>query len=170
MNRNGGFTFIEIIIAMVIITTAWVPVLSVFTRFLHFTEKIRAENRFTEKLISLDDYLRNSVSEIQLPYWIEGKQESLFMNFRNHLTIFYWKGQRTAGLKIDWAEGILHISSPDGDRIFKDWNGFESTPLKTRKESIIGVVLILKNPGKKDTRFICTFGTAGHAVFEEAEK
>ena len=170
MTKNRGFTFIEIIISLFIISIMWIPILALFSRFRLFTEKIKLEGRSTEQLISLDDYIRRSISRIQPPYWIAWEKDSLLLNSRDHLCIPYWKGKSTAGLEISCSEGMLHIVSPDGYRSFNGWNGFESTPMKTRKGSIIGVVLILKKPGKKDTRFICPFGTAGHAVFEEAEK
>ncbi len=169
MTKNRGFTFIEIIISLFIISIMWIPVLTLFSRFQLFTEKIKAENRSTEQFISLDDYIRRSISKIQPPYWIAWRKDSLLLNSRDHLFIPYWKGKNTAGLEISCSEGMLHIVSPEEYRNFKGWNRFDSMPMKDRKGTIMGVILILGKSGEKYTRFFCTFGALGHAVFAKVK-
>lgn len=169
-DKNGGFTFIEVIIAMLIFSIVSIPVFTVFSRIIRVTEKIKTTNRYTQKLISLDDFLKNVVSEIQFPFWMVLKEDTPLLNGKNHLEIPYWKGKRNSVLKIDCIDDVLSVASPDGTRIFKGWKGFHSVPLRDTEGRITGITLTLKKGEKREVRFLCAFGAIGHGVFTGAEK
>lgn len=169
-DESGGFTFIEVIITMLIFSIVSIPVFTVFSRIIHVTEKIKTANRYTREIISLDDFLNNAVSEIQFPFWMALKKDTPYMNGKNHIEVPYWKGKRNSALILDCKDGVLSVISPDETRIFKGWEAFISQPLRDKEGRITGIVLILKKVGTGEVRFLCVFGAIGHGVFTGAEK
>jgi len=169
-DKSGGFTFVEIIITMLIFSIVSIPVFTVFSRIIHVTEKIKTANRHTWEIISLDDFLKNAVSEIRFPFWMALKKDTPYMNGKNHIAVPYWKGKRNSALIVDCTDGVLSVTSPDETRIFKGWEAFISQPLQDKGGRITGITLLLKKGGTGEVRFLCAFGAMGHGVFTGTEK
>ncbi len=169
-DKNGGFTFIEIIIAILVFSIISIPVFTVFSRIIRVTERIKAVNRHTLELVSLDDFLTNTISEIQFPFWVNVQKDSTLSYGKNHLEIPYWKGKENSLLKVDCRKNILRVTSPDETRIFKGWEEFHAVPLQNARGEITGIILIFKKREEKAVRTLFAFGSRGHSVFTGTEQ
>lgn len=165
MNRNGGFTLVETLIALAVISIITLSSFSLFTRVMKFRGRITAANKLNIQSISLDQYLRSLVSRIQIPYWVDLRGEAENSRGKPHLNIPYLDGKRESFLVIEFSNDVLKVKTPEREREYSGWSGYEIKFLQNESSRISGVSLTLKHPGRRDTDIVCTFGAIGYAVF-----
>ena len=162
--KDSGFTLIEALIALTIVSLIGIPVFMVFSETVTFTGKIKDLTRWNMELIGLERVLRKSVSQIMIPFWINDIEVSKGINI---IKVPYWNGEVSSFLEIEVEDGDLKISRPKDSTIFKGYDGFEFDFLEDSQSRTIGLSLIIKKNKKDDLTFHCTFGSVGREVFNK---
>ena len=188
--NDRGFTLVETLIAITLISVIGIPVFMVFSETLGFTEKIKDLNRWNRELIQLENVLRKSAREVQIPFWISNleiteeagaerrydravqdalpsrKLASDQVSLRTtRLSVPYWNGDESLYLEIKIEDMILKIITPAGSTVFKGYNGVEFDFLKDSGSRIVGLSIIIKKEKKESVKILCAFGSVGREVF-----
>ncbi len=160
---SRGFTLLEALIALTIISLIGTSVFMVFSRTLMFAGKIRNLNRTNRELIDLEITLRKTVSRIQPPFWaaVSGSRGP-----GNSLKIPWWNGKKDAFLEIQNADNVLAVRTPEGETLFTGFTGLKFSYLEDPYGRITGISLVLKDPDREEITFRCTFGSIGNDVFK----
>ena len=162
--KESGFTLVEALIALTIVSLIGIPVFMVFSETVTFTGKIKDLTRWNRELIGLESVLRKSVLQIRIPFWISDIEVSEGITI---LKVPYWMGDVNSFLEIEGNDGNLNISTPDESTIFKGYEDFEFDYLKESQSQTVGISLVIKKTGKENIIFQCAFGSVGREVFNE---
>jgi prepilin-type N-terminal cleavage/methylation domain-containing protein len=162
--KDSGFTLVETLIAITLISLIGIPVFMVFSETLGFTDKIKDLNRWNKELIQLENVLRQSVSEVKVPFWISDIE---LTEEAGVMSVPYWDGNADSFLEIEIEDTILKISTPLGSTIFKGYEGFEVNFLKDSGSGTIGLSILVKKNKKENITFQCAFGSIGRDLFNE---
>ncbi len=163
-NRSSGFTLVEALAALTIISIIGVSLLPLFSRTLKFTERLKRENRWNREKIDFERALRKSVSFIVFPFWttpVIHKEDT------GSTEIPFWKGKEKVRLSIGFAGGSLSLTSPENSRTFTGYEEVRISPLLNRRGSTVGITVTVKKRGRKAVTVLCTFGSPGRSVFRE---
>ncbi len=160
--NNSGFTLVETLIAITLISLIGIPVFMVFSETLGFTEKIKDLNRWNKELIQLENVLRKSVAEVQVPFWISDIELTEGVDI---IRVPYWNGDVNSVLEMQIEDTILKITTPRGSTIFKGYDGVEFDFLKDNGSGTIGLSIVVKKTKKENITFQCAFGSIGREVF-----
>lgn len=164
VNKENGFTLLETLIALIVISLIGISVFTLFSQVLIFTGKIKNINRWNKEIIKLERIVRSCVSRIEVPFWIDTIK---VRKDNNSVIIPFWKGDKNSFLKIDITDGFLTITSPGSSTAFDNYDRMDYAFLKDTKDRIIGISLRIKKNSKEELTFKCAFGTLGKAVFME---
>jgi len=167
INDSSGFTLVETLIAITLISLIGIPVFTVFSDTVGFTEKVKNLNRWNRELIKLERTLRKSVAEVQIPFWISDIGISKECE---SLIVPYWNGDKNSVLEIKKTDTDLEIFTPEGSIVFKGYDGVEFDILKDSRLRIIGISLRVKKIKREAVEFQCTFGAIGRDVLMKSEK
>ena len=160
----NGFTLIETLIAITLVSLISITVLMVFSDTIRFTNKIRDLNRWNRELIKLENILRKSVGEIQIPFWISDIE---IIEGSGSMRVPYWNGDEKFLLEMEFKDNIFKIITPDKSTIFKGYDGVEFYYLKDNVSKNIGLSIKVKKAKREDVEFQCKFGAIGREVFNE---
>lgn len=161
---ENGFTLVEALIALTLISLIGVPVLAVFSDTVNFTGKIKELTRWNREMIALERVLRHSVSQIEIPFWISDIEVNESIGI---IKVPYWNGKVSSFLEIEVEDGVFKISTADEVTVFKGYNGFKFDLLEDNQSRTIGLSLIIEKKKKDDLLFQCSFGSFGREVFKE---
>lgn len=161
---ENGFTLIEVLIVLTLISLIGVPLLGVFSNTVNFTGKIKDLTRWNREMFALERVLRHSVSQIKIPFWISDIEviESIGI-----IKVPYWNGNASSFLEIEVKDEVFKISTADEVAVFKGYNGFKFDLLEDSQSRTIGLSLIIEKKKKDDLLFQCSFGSFGREVFKE---
>ena len=160
--NDSGFTLIETLIAITLVSLIGLPVFMVTSDTVTFTGKIKDLNRWNKELIQLERVLRKSVGEVQIPFWISDIE---LTEEAGTMTIPYWNGDADLLLEIEIEDTAFKITTPEGNTIFKGYDGVEFDILKDSQSRTIGLSILMKKSKREDVEFQCTFGAIGRDVF-----
>ncbi|MCK5671905.1 MAG: prepilin-type N-terminal cleavage/methylation domain-containing protein [Spirochaetales bacterium] len=164
IKNNRGFTLIETLIAIVLVSLIGIPVFTVFSDTVGFTKKIKDLNHWNGELIKLERVLRKSVGEVQIPYWINNIEVTEGTGI---MTIPYWNGDADLVLEMEIKDTTFKITTPEGSTVFFGYDGVEFDFLKDSRSGIVGLTILIKKTKREDVKFQCTFGSIGRDVFSE---
>jgi len=161
---SSGFTLLEALIALTLTALIGTAVFSVFPDALVFCRRITEQTKWNRELIRLERALRESVSDIRIPYWIE----EIEITYKGDvLNVPYWRGKRDLLLNITMADGDLKIATPSDDYVFRGYVKAGYSLLKNSAGQVIGIELRVEKNDREPTLFQCAFGAIGRGVFEE---
>ena len=164
-NKNeSGFTLIETLIAITLVSLIGIPVFMVTSDTVTFTGKIKDLNRWNKELVQLERVLRKSVAEVKIPFWISDVEVT---EEKGIIMIPYWKGDVSSFLEIKIEDTVLKISTPEGSTVFNGYDGVEFDFLKDSGSRTIGLSIRVKKSKREDVEFQCTFGAIVREVFSE---
>lgn len=162
-NKNeSGFTLIETLIAITLVSLIGIPVFMVTSNTITFTGKVKDLNRWNKELVQLERVIRKSVAEVQIPFWIsdiELTEKSKVMN------VPYWNGDAESFLEMKIEDTVFKITTPQGSTVFNGYEGVEFDILKDKESRTIGLSILIKKLKREDVEFKCTFGAIGRDVF-----
>lgn len=162
-NKNeSGFTLIETLIAITLVSLIGIPVFMVTSNTITFTGKVKDLNRWNKELVQLERVIRKSVAEVQIPFWIsdiELTEESKVMS------VPYWNGDAESFLEMEIDNTVFKITTPQGSTVFNGYEGVEFDILKDKESRTIGLSILIKKLKREDVEFKCTFGAIGRDVF-----
>jgi len=162
LQNNSGFTLIETLVAITLISLIGLPVFMVTSDTFAFTKKIKDFNRWNGELIKLERVLRKSVSGIQIPFWISNIE---LTEGSGAMIIPYWNGDADLVLEIKIEDTAFKITTPEGTTVFKGYDGVEFNILEDSHSRTIGLSIRVKKIKREDVKFQCTFGAIGRDVF-----
>ena len=160
--KNSGFTLIETLVAITLVSLIGIPVFMVSSDTLSFTGKVKGLNRWNRELIQLERVLRKSVGEVQIPFWISDPE---LTEGNGTVTIPYWNSDADLSFEIKIADTVLNIATPEGSTVFKGYDGVEIDLLKDSRFRTIGLSITVKKIKRENITFQCTFGAIGREVF-----
>jgi len=163
-NNDRGFTLIETLVAITLISLIGLSVFMVFSDTVTFTAKVKDLNLWNKELIQLERTLRKSVGEVQIPFWIS---DIHLTEGTGTMTIPYWNGDADLFLEIEIEDTVLKITTPEGRTVFNEYDGVEFDFLKDSRSRNIGLSINVKKTKREDVEFQCTFGAIGREVFRE---
>ena len=164
-NNDRGFTLIETLVAITLISLIGLPVFMVTSDTVTFTKKIKDLNRWNGELIKLERVLRKSVRGVQIPFWISDVEVT---EGTGTMTIPYWNGDADLVLEMEIEDTVLEITTPEGSTVFKGYDGFEFNFLKDSGSRTIGLSILIKKTKRENVEFQCTFGSIGREVFTKS--
>ena len=164
LKNNSGFTLIETLVAIALISLISLPVFMVTSDIVTFTKKIKDLNRWNGELIKLERVLRKSVRGVQIPFWISNIE---LTEGTNAIRIPYWNGEAGLVLEMEIEDKTFKITTPEGTRGFKGYDGVEFDFLKDSKLRTIGLSINVKKIKREDVEFQCALGAIGRDVFSE---
>ncbi len=163
MRKNeSGFTLFESLITLLIISVTAIPYYMFFINSILLIERTEKEIKQDSELILLERILRESVSSIKIPYWIDSIE---ITDRKNYLKVPYYLGYEDSCLELDLIDGVLRIQLPGREKLFPGYNGFNFQILKNSEMKSIGLSLELSTPGGGIIKFLCAFGSIGKIVF-----
>jgi prepilin-type N-terminal cleavage/methylation domain-containing protein len=162
IKNSSGFTLIETLIAITLVSLIGIPVFMVTSDTVTFTGKIKDLNRWNKELIQLERILRKSVGEIQIPFWISDIE---LTEETGAMSIPYWNGDADLLLEMKIEDTTFKITTPERSIIFKGYDGVEFDILKDSQSWTIGLSINVKKTKREDVEFQCTFGAIGRDVF-----
>lgn len=162
LKNNSGFTLIETLVAITLISLIGLPVLMVFSDTVTFTKKIKDLNRWNGELIKLERVLRKSLGEVQIPFWISDVEVTEGIGT---IIVPYWNGDADLFLEIEIKDTAFKITTPEGSTVFNGYDGVEFDILKDSHSRTIGLSIRVKKIKREDVKFQCTFGAIGREVF-----
>ncbi len=165
MNDYGGFTFLETVISLVIVSVIGLSAAGLFASAASFEKKTNSQINSNNQLLLLDRYMRLHVSRIKIPYWVDIRQEPGFISDQQHLSIPFFEGEEDSILDIDLHNGILRIETPGEEKVFTGLRRSTISIFEDRRGFPLGVTLNLKKGGGRAFRISCAFGSAGYGVF-----
>lgn len=160
--NNEGFTLIETLIAITLISLIGIPVFSVVTDTVGFTGRVKDLNQWNKELVQLERSLRKSVGEIRAPFWISDIE---LIEETGFISVPYWNSDADSLLQIGVEDSVLKITTPDGSKVFNGYNGVEFDVFKDSLSRTIGLSITVKKAKREDAEFQCTFGAIGRDVF-----
>ncbi len=164
--KDSGFTLVETLIALTLVSLIGIPVFMVFSDTVTFTAKIKDLTRWNKELIQLERVLRKSVSEIEIPFWIDNIEVT---EEAGTVSVPYWNGDVNSFFEIKIEDNVLKIITPRGSTVFKGYDGFEFDFLKDGGFRTVGLSIIIKKEKKEDVKFQCALGSVGRGLFNENE-
>ena len=167
IKNNSGFTLIETLIAITLVSLIGIPVFTVFSDTVSFTGKIKDLNRWNKELIQLDRVLRKSVGEVKIPFWLSDIEVT---EGTGTMTIPYWNGDADLLLEIEIEDTVLKITTPVRSTIFNGYDEVGFDILKDSQSGIIGLSINVKKTKREDVKFQCTFGAIGRDILMKNEK
>ena len=162
--NNSGFTLIETLVAITLISLIGLPVFMVTSDIVHFTKKIKDLNRWNGELIKLERVLGKSVGEVQIPFWISNIE---VIEGIGTIIVPYWNGDSDLHLVMQIEDTAFKITTPEGSTVFNEYDGVEFDFLKDSGSRTIGLSINVKKSKREDVVFQCTFGAIGREVFNE---
>lgn len=162
INNDRGFTLIETLIAITLVSLIGLPVFMVFSDTITFTKKIKDLNRWNGELIKLERVLRKSVRGVQIPFWISDVELTEGIGT---IIVPYWNGDADLFLEMKIEDTVLKITTPEGSTVFNGYDGVEFDILKDSRSRTIGLSIRVKKTKREDVDFQCTFGAIGRDVF-----
>ncbi len=163
-NTNGGFTLIETLIAITLISLIGIPVFMISSDIAGFSEKIKDLNSWNRELIKLEKILGESVGEVRFPFWTS---DIKLAEETGRIRIPYWNGDANLFLELKFEDSVLTITTPEGSRMFRGYDRAEFDLLKDSRLRIIGLTTKVKKSKQENSEFQCTFGAIGREVFNE---
>ena len=160
--NNRGFTLIETLIAITLVSLIGIPVFMVTSDTVSFTGKVKDLNRWNKELVQLERVLRKSVGEVQIPFWISDIEVT---EGTGTMTIPYWNGHADLLLEMEIKDTVLKITTPERSTVFNGYDGVEFNILKDSRLRIIGLSISVKKTKREDVEFQCVFGSIGRDVF-----
>ena len=164
INDSNGFTLVETLIAITLISLIGIPVFTVFSDTVSFTGKIKNLNRWNKELIKMERVLRKSVGGIQIPFWISDIE---LTEEAGAISVPYCNGDANSVLEIKITDTDLEITTPEGSTVFKGYDGAEFDILKDSRSRTIGISIKVKKTKREAVEFQCVFGAVGREVFNE---
>lgn len=160
--NNSGFTIIETLVAITLISLIGLPVFMVTSDTVTFTKKIKDINCWNGELIKLERVVRKSVGEVQIPFWISNIEVTEGIGT---MIVPYWNGDRGLVLEMGIEDTEFKITTPLGSTIFKGYDGVEFDILNDNQSRTIGLSIKVKKTKRQAVEFQCTFGAIGIDVF-----
>jgi prepilin-type N-terminal cleavage/methylation domain-containing protein len=167
IKNNRGFTLIETLIAITLVSLIGLPFFIVTSDTVSFTGKIKDLNRWNKELIQLERVLRKSVGEVQIPFWISGIE---LTEEEGPISIPYWNGDVSSVLEIDIENTILKITTPERSTVFNGYDEVELGFIKDSQSRTIGLSIKVKKTKREDVEFQCAFGAIGRNILMKNEK
>lgn len=167
INNNRGFTLIETLIAITLVSLIGIPVFMVFSDTVSFSGKIKDLNRWNKELVQLERVLRKSVREVQIPFWISDIE---FIEGHGTMSVPYWNGDVNLYLEMKIEDTVLKITTPKGSTVFGGYDEVEFDFLKDSRSRIIGLSIGVKKSKRENIEFQCTFGAIGRDLLMKNEK
>ena len=164
IKNTSGFTLIETLVAITLISLIGLPVFMVTSDTVAFTRKIKDHNRWNGELIKLERVLRKSVREVKIPFWISDIE---IINKNDSLIVPYWNSDEDSALEIKITDTDLEITTPEGSTVFSGFDSAEFDILKDSGSRTIGISVRVKKAKREVVEFKCTFGAIGREVFSE---
>jgi len=164
INDSSGFTLVETLIAITLISLIGIPVFTVFSDTVSFSRRVKDLNRWNKELIQIERVLRKSAREVQIPFWIS---EIGISKESDSLIVPYWKGDKNSVLEINNTDTYLEIITPEGSTVFKEYNRAEFDILKDSRSRTIGISVRVKKLKREAVEFQCAFGAIGREIFNE---
>ena len=161
---SSGFTLVETLIAITLISLIGIPVFTVFSDTVSFSGRVKDLNHWNKELIQMERVLRKSAREVQIPFWI---REIGISKESGSLIIPYWNSDADSVLEIKIADTYLEITTPEGSTVFKGYDGAEFDILKDSRSRTIGLSVRVKKIKREVVEFQCAFGAIGREVFNE---
>lgn len=158
IKNSSGFTLIETLIAITLVSLIGIPVFMIFSDTVTFTGKVKDLNHWNRELIQLERTLRKSAGEVQIPFWISDIE---LTEEADILGVPYWNGDVNLYLKIKIEDTLLTISTPEGSTVFNGYDGVEFDFLKDNGSRTIGLTIKVKKTKREDIEFQCAFGAVG---------
>lgn len=162
--NNSGFTLIETLIAITLVSLIGLPVFMVTSDTVSFTGKIKNLNRWNKELVQLERVLRKSVGEVQIPFWISDIE---LTEEAGRLSVPYWNGDADLLFEIEIEDTVFKITTPEGSTVFNGYDEVEFDIFKDSRSRIIGLSISVNKIKREDVEFQCTFGAIGRDVFNE---
>jgi len=164
LKNNSGFTLIETLVAITLISLIGLSVFMVTSDIVRFTGKVKDLNSWNKELIQLERVLRKSVAEVQIPFWIS---DIKINDGIGKIIVPYWNGDSDLHLVMKIVDKDFKISTPEGSTVFTGYDGVEFDLLKDNQSRSIGLTIRVKKTKREDVEFQCTFGAIGREVFRE---
>ena len=162
IRNNEGFTLIETLIAITLVSLIGLPVFMVFSDTVSFTAKVKDLNRWNKELVQLERVLRKSASEVQIPFWISDIE---LTEEAGRLSVPYWNGDADLVFEMEIEDTVLKITTPERSTVFNGYDEAEFNILKDSQSRTIGLSINVKKTKREDVEFQCTFGAIGKDVF-----
>ncbi len=164
IGNNEGFTLIESLIAITLISLIGIPVLMVTSDTVIFTSKIKDLNRWNKELVQLERVLRKSVAEVQIPFWISDIE---LTEETGAMSVPYWNGDADLFLEMEIEDTTFKLTTPEGSTVFNGYDGVEFYILKDNQSRTIGLSIKVKKIKRDEIEFQCAFRAIGREVFND---
>ena len=164
IRNNEGFTLIETLIAITLVSLIGIPVFMVTSDTVSFTNKVKDLNRWNKELIQLERVLRKSVSEVQIPFWISDIE---LTKETGAMSVPYWNSDVSSLPKIEIEDTVLKITTSERSTVFNGYDGLEFDILKDSQSRTIGLSIKVKKIKRDDMEFQCAFRSIGRDLFNE---
>jgi prepilin-type N-terminal cleavage/methylation domain-containing protein len=109
--NEQGFTFVEVMVALLIISLIGVVVWQGSVRSGRLLDRISRESLITLKLMRTESALRDAVAEIRIPFWVS---EAVIEESDGELVIPFYEGSADALLVVKCEDGSIVIGTRSG--------------------------------------------------------
>ncbi|MBN2443103.1 MAG: prepilin-type N-terminal cleavage/methylation domain-containing protein [Spirochaetales bacterium] len=171
-NKEDGSTFIELLVAITIMSILGVTMWMGFATTVHLIRTVPESTRLIQEFIALDSVLREYMSRVRLPFW---QPELDFYTDSSSAQFPFYEGVENKFLLIEFYENEISIktfeeeSDEDPVTLFKT-GPFSSVTFNEVTEKglgLIGIELTLKPEHEKIDEFTI-FARFGGFSFEKS--
>ncbi len=167
-DNESGFTLIEALTAVLIITILTVPIYRTVSETTGYKEKIRGRYMFESSRLIFYSSLRKAVMNIEFPFW-ESCGTYVSHDGKGIVSIPYWKGEKEMEVVLSLNGDILEYSSPWRRNRIKGVKSFKVAPMTTSWGAAAGIKLTVKYRQNISDVLTCPFGAIGTSVFRNVK-
>lgn len=157
LSNNDGFTFIELLITLVITSLLIIGISQGLISGTKIIEKATIKTESTTTYIEMDDLVRQMVGRIYMPFWLS---DIYYEEEPGYMEIPYFDGKGDSFLTISFTENNLHVGikvliSDDAEvanrrqseyqtEVIRSFHAFSNIDIETAlnaEQEVIGITL-----------------------------